>query len=256
MRETDVAVMTRPTAVPPCDLNGVFDATITSSTALTYTAAGADGSGSGTIKGYTYLSEIFTANNAENVRLLNHELADVQRILWSNGFSRGAKWIAFPNNSVPELSLLQAVTAGCGIRFARAYRGGYTFVNELGIDNPLNMGSFVMDSGTNYTKLSDIQAKVAGAIVRGEHIHIFGHYILDDEDPANVAYKPVDPDYPPGQGGNPAPPGSSLVGFGGWWYLSQLRKLIENTIGPAIRNGTLIAKSPSEYATYMGGFYQ
>ena len=191
----------------PSDLNGVFDATVTSSTVFTYTAAGADGSGSGTIKGYTYLSEVLNANTTENNRLLTHELTDIQRVLCANGFSRSLPWVAFPNNSVPELSLLQEVTAKNKIRFARAYRGGYTFVNEFGIDNPLNMGSFVMDSGTNYTKLSDIQAKVSGAIARGEHIHIFGHYILDDEDPANAAYKPVDPDYPPGQGGNPAPPG-------------------------------------------------
>lgn len=239
----------------PSDLNGVFDATVTSTTAFTYAATGADGSGSGTIRAYTYLSEVFNANTAENKRLLTHELTDIQRVLCANGFSRSLPWIAFPNNSVPELSLLQEVCSANGIRFGRAYRGGYTFVHELGVDNPLNMGSYVMDSGTNFTRLSYIQGKVSGAIARGEHIHIFGHYILDDEDPANAAYRPVDPDYPPGQGGNPAPPGSSLVGFGGWWYLSQLRTLIENTIGPAIRNGSLIAKSPSEYAAYMGGLF-
>lgn len=238
----------------PSDLNGVFDCTVTSSTVFTYTAAGVDGSGTGTIKGYTYLSEVFNANNAENIRLLSHEITDVTRILQASGFSRAKSVIAYPNNSVPELSLLQTVCSGAGVKFGRAYRGGYTFVHELGIDNPLNFGSFVMDSGTNFTRLSEIQAKVQGAIDRGEHIWIFGHYILDDENPANAAYKPVDPDYPPSQGGNPAPPsGGALAGFGGWWYLSQLRKLIENTVGPAVKNGTLLVMSPSEYANYMGG---
>lgn len=238
----------------PSDLNGVFDCTVTSTTAFTYTAAGVDGSGTGTIKGYTYLSEVFAANNAENVRLLTHELADITRVMKTSGFSRAQNVVAFPNNSVPELSLLQSVCSSAGIRFGRAYRGGYTFVHELGIDNPLNFGSFVMDSGTNYTKLSEIKARVTGAIDRGEHIWIFGHYILDDEAAANVAYKPVDPDFPPSQGGNPNPPaGASLAGFGGWWYLSQLRSLLVDTIGPAIANGSLLVMSPSEYAAYMNG---
>lgn len=245
------------TGTPGTDMNtnpanAMPDITVTSSTQFTYASTGSDGTATGTPRLYTYLSEVFSANNAENVRLLAHELTDVSRILKANGFSRAVSWAAFPNNSVPELSLLQAVATDAGIRFARAYRGGYTFVHELGVDNPLNMGSFVMDSGTNYTQLSTIQAKVAGAIARGEHIHIFGHYILDDEDSANAAYFPVDPDYPPGQGGNPAPPNAGLAGFGGWWYMSQLRKLVEQTIAPAVAAGTLAVKSPSEYTALMG----
>jgi len=229
------------------------DFTITSTTQFTYPSTGADGTATGTPKLYTFLSEVFTANNAENLRLLDHELTDIARVLKANGFSRGLGFCALPNNSVPELSALQTVSGNAWVRNIRAYRGGYTFVNELGIDNPLNMGSFVMDSGSSFTKLSELQAKVAGAIARGDHIHIFGHFILDDEDPANVAYVPVDGDYPPSQGGNPNPPaGASLSGFGGWWYYSQLRKLVQDTIAPAIANGTLIVKSPSEYCSYMG----
>ena len=206
------------------------------------------------MKAYSYLSEVLNTNNAENTRLLTHEITDVTRVLQANGFARAKSVIAYPNNSVPELSMLQSVCSGAGVKFGRAYRGGYTFVHELGIDNPLNFGSVVMDSGTSYTKLSEVQAKVQGAIDRGEHLWIFGHFILDDEDPVNASYKPVDPDYPPSQGGNPVPPsGASLVGFGGWWYFSQLRKLIENTIGPAVANGSLLVMSPSEYATYMNG---
>lgn len=247
------------TGSPGTDMNtsaasAMPDITVTSTTQFTYASTGAAGTATGSPKLYTYLSEVFSANNAENVRLLTHELADVTRVLKYNGFSRAQRVVAFPNNSVPELSLLQTVCNSAGITFGRAYRGGYTFVHELGIDNPLNFGSYVMDSGTNYTKLSDIQAKVQGAVDRGEHIWIFGHYILDDEDPANVAYFPVDPDYPPSQGGNPNPPaGASLAGFGGWWYYSQLRKLMENTVGPLVASGQLLVMSPSEYAAYMGG---
>lgn len=237
----------------PSDMNGVFDATITSSTAFTYTAAGADGAGAGTIKAYTYLSEVLNANSAENLRLFDKEVSDVRRVLQANGFWRGLPIIAYPNNSVPDLAVVQATASSNGITLGRGYRGGYTFVSELGIDNPLHFGSFVMDSGTGYTRLSEIQDKVTAAIERGDHIWIFGHFLLDDEDAANAAYVPVDPDYPPSQNGNPAPPGGvSLSGYGGWWYYSQFRKLIENTVGPAIVNGTLLAMSPSEYASYMG----
>ena len=247
------------TGSPGTDMNtsaasAMPDITVTSTTQFTYSSTGAAGTATGTPKLYTFLSEVFSANNAENVRLLTHELADVTRVLKYNGFSRAQRVVAFPNNSVPELSLLQTVCSSAGITFGRAYRGGYTFVHELGIDNPLNFGSYVMDSGTSYTRLSEIQAKVQGAVDRGEHIWIFGHFILDDEDPANAAYFPVDPDYPPSQGGNPAPPaGASLSGFGGWWYYSQLRKLMENTVGPLVASGQLLVMSPSEYAAYMGG---
>jgi len=234
------------------DANVVADCTVTSTTAFTYSAAGADGAITG-LKAYSYLSEVINADTAENERLLKHEITDISRVMRANGFSRGVPYMAFPNNSVPHLEVLKRVALDAGIQFGRAYRGGFAFVNELGIDNPLNFGSFVMDSGTSFTRLSTIQAKVQAAIDRGDHIHIFGHFILDDEDPANSAYAPVDPDYPPSQNGNPNPPSASLTGFGGWWYMSQLRSLIRDTIGPAIRSGQLLAMSPSEYAAYMGG---
>lgn len=238
----------------PANMNGVFDVTVTTTTAFTYTAAGDNESATGTIRGYTFLSEVLNVNNAENLRILEHELGDVTRVLESNGMSRGRPVAVMPNNSVPELGLMKTVCDEHGIRFVRAYRGGYTFVSEFGIDNPLNFGSFVMDSGSGFTRTSEIKAKVQGAIDRGEHIWIFGHFIVDDEDPANAAFAPVDPDFPPAQGGNPNPPaGVSLSGFGGWWYMSQLRDLIETSVGPAIQNGDLLVMSPSEYAAYMNG---
>jgi len=238
----------------PSDINGVFDATVTTTTAFTYTAVGVDGAATGTIRAFTFLSEVLNANNAENLRLLEHELGDVARVIEANGFTRGRAVAVLPNNSVPDLALMKTVCDEHGIRFVRAYRGGYTFVSELGIDNPLNFGSFIMDSGTVFTRTSELKAKVQGAIDRGEHIWIFGHFILDDENPANAAFAPVAPDFPPGQGGNPAPPaGISLSGVGGWWYMSQLRNLIESSVGPAIERGDMLVMSPSEYAVYMNG---
>lgn len=235
--------------------NGVWDATVNSTTTFTYSAPGSGTqSATGTIRALTYLSEVFTANTAENQRLLRHELTDISRVLMASGFTRGIPYAAMPNNAVPELSLLQPVCDQAGIKMIRAYRGGYTFVNEFGADNPLNMGSVIMDSGTGFTRTSQIKDKVAGCIERGEHLHIFGHFILDDEDPANVAFAPTAPDFPPSQGGNPNPPaGVALSGFGGWWYMSQLRDLVVNAIAPAIANGTLLVMSPSEYVAYMGG---
>ena len=135
----------------------------------------------------------------------------------------------------------------------RGIRGGYTFVDEIGIDNPLNLGSFIMDNGvTTVTKLSYIAGKVTGAVARGLHLQIFGHFILDDTDPANAAYAPVDPDSPPGQNGNPSPPGGPSQSGGGWWYFSQLASLIRNTVAPLVASGQLKVMSPSEYVAYMG----
>lgn len=233
------------------DANVVADCTVTSTTAYTYTAAGADGAITG-LKGYTFLSEVINTPSAENQRLLDHEIVDIARVQLASGFSRSVPFMGFPNNSVPDLTTLQVSCAKAGIRFGRGYRGGYTLVNEFGVDNPLNMGSFIMDSGAVFLRLSELKAKILAAIARGDHIHIFGHFLLDDEDPANAAYFPVDPDYPPGQGGNPVPPSAGLSGVGGWYYMSQFRRLIEDTVGPAIAAGTLLALSPSEYSAYMG----
>jgi len=238
----------------PADMNGIFDITVTSTTAFTYTATGADGAGSGTIRAFTFLSEVLTTNDAQNQRILEHEIGDVRRVLDANGYTRSNAVAVMPNNSLPELSLTQLVCANNGVRFVRGYRGGYSFISELGIDNPLHFGSVVMDSGPSFTRTSDVVAKINGCIERGDHLWIFGHFILDDEAPANAAFFPVNRDFPPGQGGNPAPPaGVSLSGFGGWWYLGQLRAIVEGVIGPAIQRGDLLVMSPTEYAAYMSG---
>lgn len=235
--------------------NGIFDMVATTTTAATYTATGAGtGTSTGTITLTSFLSEVFASDTTENRRLLLHEIKDASDSMKAVGFGRAANYLAYPNNMVPELTILQYACAAAGVKLGRAVRNGYTNVNELGIDNPLNMGSFTMDSGSTATLTSYVAAKINGAISRGDHIQIYGHYILDDTDPAMSAYWPTadGSEYPPANNGNPSPPSASLSGTGGWWYYSQLRNLVVNTIAPAIANGTLLVMSPSEYATYMG----
>lgn len=234
--------------------NGIFDLTATSTTQATYTATGAGtGSATGTIRINTFLSEVFATDTAENRRLVAQELVRNVEAMRANGYGRGAGFLAYPNNSVPHIDVLRAACDAGRIRLGRGARGGYTFLDEIGIDNPLNFGSFILDNGvTLATKTSYIAGKVQGVVNRGCHLQLFGHFILDDEDPANAAYKPVDPDSPPGINGNPAPPGGASQTGGGWWYMSQLRRLLEDTIAPLVQSGQLLVMSPSEYVDYMG----
>lgn len=234
--------------------NGVFELTATTTTQATYTAAGAgSGTATGTIKLNTFLSEVFSSDTTENRRLMEQELVRNTMAMRTSGFARGIGYLAYPNNSVPHIDVIGAVASKAGVVLGRGARGGYAFLDEIGIDNPLNFGSYILDNGvTLATKTSYIQGKVAGAIARGVHLHIFGHFILDDEDPANSAYAPVSPDDPPGVNGNPAPPGGASQSGGGWWYLSQLRTLVESTIKPAVAAGNLLVMSPSEYVRYLG----
>lgn len=234
--------------------NGIWDITATTTTAATYTAAGAGtGTATGTIKANTFLSEVFAADTAENRRLVAQELVRNVEAMRANGYQRGVCFTAYPNNSVPQIDVLKAVFDTARIRLGRGSRGGYTFLDEIGIDNPMNFGSFILDSGvTLATKTTYIAGKVTGAVSRGCHLQLFGHFILDDEDPANAAYRPTAPDSPPGVDGNPAPPGGASQAGGGWWYLSQLRTLVEGTIAPLVTSGQLRVMSPSQYVDYMG----
>lgn len=236
--------------------NGTWDMVAVTATTATYTATGAgSATATGTITLTSFLSEVLASDTAENRRLWLHEVKDTSDAMKACGFSRAANVIAYPNNMVPQLDVLQYGCTAAGVVLGRAIRGGYVSVNEFGIDNPLNMGSFELGSGTTGTTTTYIQRKVTGAISRGDHIWLYGHYIVDDTDPANSAYKPLPAngnEYPPANNGNPNPPSGSLSGTGGWWYLSQLNRLLAETISPAVANGTLLVMTPSEYAAYMG----
>lgn len=233
--------------------NIVGDFTATTTTQATYTATGAGtGTATGTIALRTLLAEVLSTDTAENRRIALQEFKANADAMRGTGYARGVTYLAYPNNSVPQLDVIQFAADAAGVKLGRASRGGYCYVDEVGIDNPLHFGSYEMGSGTFATKTSFIAGKVTGAVTRGAHLHIFGHFILDDEDPANAAFFPVSADDPPGANGNPAPPAAGQSGTGGWWYLSQLRKLMRDTVGPLVRSGQLRVMSPSEYTAFMG----
>lgn len=229
--------------------NGHQEMTCTTTTQATFTTAEAgSGTATGTIRLYQFLGEVFNTDTPENRRLLGHELTDTAKLMRGAGMGQAAHLLAYPNNSVPELTLLEAVCAEAGIAFGRSTRGGMVMVDEFGIDNPLHFGSFVWDSGAFATTTSFIIAKVNAAVERGEPIWLYGHYIQDEE----LLGVPVDLEFPPGAGGNPAPPGGSLSGTGGWWYLGQLKRLFAECIGPHIAAGRIEPMSPSQFAARMG----
>jgi hypothetical protein len=244
----------RGASIGAANIVGTF--TATGASAATYTAAGAGtGAATGTIKLNTFMSEVIDSDTTENRRIAKRELVDTALTMRGTGFSRAAGFIAYPNNCTPELNCLEYAAGIARIYLGREYRNGLTNVNEFGVDNPLKMGSFSLDSGAGGSRTSTIAAKVSAAIARGDHIHLYGHFILDDYDAAMSAYWPLggnNGEYPPGNNGNPSPPAASLSGDGGWWYFTQLENLLTNTIAPAIANGTLVVMSPSEYLAHMG----
>lgn len=229
---------------------------VATSTTLTATIASSGSTtATGTITFTPAAGEALTNDAKEARRLAAHEFGSIGNAMRSVGFARGAVFTAYPNNSYMEKSTMEYAASVAGIKVGRSDRNGYTNVNEYGIDNPLCMGSWNMTSGTSGTQTSTLEAKVAGAISRGDHIHIYGHFILDDTDSTLSAYWPLTAngtEYPPGMNGNPNPPSAGQSITGGWWYYSQLARLFSSTIGPAIANGTLLVMSPSEYVAYMG----
>lgn len=240
---------TRLIGATPVSFNGVQEMTCTTTTQATFTTAEAgSGTATGTITLFQTMAEVFNTDTTENRRLLGHEITDIARLMRSAGMGKAAHVLAYPNNSVPELNCLQPVCAEAGIAFGRGARGGMVFINEFGIDNPLHFGSFELGSGAGATTTPQIIAKINAAINRGEHIWLFGHYIQDE----TTAGGPVNLDFPPGSGGNPAPPGGSLSGVGGWWYLGQLRRIFDECIMPAVRAGQLEIASASQWAQRLG----
>lgn len=230
------------------DLNGIYTMYANTNNTIKYTAAGADiVSESASIR--TMLSDIFEDDTAENRRLVAREILGLDSVMRASGLMRQPGALIWANNSVPHIDMVNDVCAKANIGIARGARGGFTSINEFGIDNPLHCGSWDMDSGaTSYTRLSGMKARVQGAIDRGEHIWIYGHYL---QTWASAGGTIVDSDAPPGINGNPAPPVGALSGTGGWWYFEMLEDLIKTTIAPAIQQGLIIAMRPSSLARHM-----
>ena len=219
----------------PAAANGVWEMTAATVNTLTYTAAGAGTVAlTGTVIMSTMLADVVAAVSTLSTQILQHEIGDIATAMRGAGFVRGSNVGAFPNNSCPDLTTLQSVCAGAGVKLFRGIRGGTVKFSEFGIDNPLHFGSVEMGSAATATTLQFLKDKLTGAIGRGEHMWTYGHYILDDEDPANAAYFPVDNNLAPGQGSNPAPPAAGAQGGGGgWWYLSTLRRFLAESVRPS-----------------------
>ena len=229
----------------PSDFNGLQRLTVTTTSNITYTAAGADGLATGTIVLNTKTEAVINADNATTRAILRHELVDLQRLIRSRGWTRAAHIGAYPNNSVGELSVHQAICAEAGIKYFRSIKGRSTAVTEFGVDNPLHFGSMEMGSGTTATSLDDVKNALLGAIGRGEHLWTYGHYIQDEA----TAGGAVDLNYAPGQNGNPSAPAG---GDGGWWYLGTLKKFVNETVLPLVASGQLEVMTPYEWAECLG----
>ena len=212
----------------PSDMNGTVWATATTTTAVTYPAAGVDGAGTGTVYLVTLLADVLDTVSAENQQLIDHEIIDVSRMLRSSGLARGAHLLAWPNNSVPEITQTESACRRGGVVLGRGARGGSVNINEFGIDNPLHFGSWAFESSALlYSTQTMLKRKVQGAIGRGECLFFFGHFLLHAMAPANSAHANANFDFPPGQGGNPAPPAAGVVNAdGGWWYVEQLQQFV------------------------------
>lgn len=237
----------------PADMNGTYWLTATTATAATYTAAGANGSGSGTIYCTTVLSDVFDSVSAENQALVTHEIADTARLMRAAGMGKAAHCLAWPNNSAPHIEMTEVACAAAGVAFGRGGRGGNVFINEFGIDNPLQFGAWAFESSASlYTKVSTLQRKIDGAKGRGDCVFLFGHFVLDEQAAGNEAHAGADLEYPPGQGGNPAPPAAGLLNpDGGWWYLGSLRLLFQSLAADRASGDVEVMSFP-RFAAHMG----
>lgn len=208
---------------------GVFETTVTTTTAVTYPiTGGTDGTATGTVRASTYLNDVFNSvgvtnqpivlSSAAAMAALKHEFADITYYPRMKGWGRGNAYMAYPNNSLPDMRLMEPVASLAGIKLARSMHGTTVRVSEFGVDNPLAMGAFELNSGSTGSTYADAINAVQGAINRGEGINLFGHYLRNEALDAVV-----DIDSPPGKAGNPAAPGSSP---GLWWYRATYRKLV------------------------------
>lgn len=238
----------------PAAANGVWEMTATTANAFTYTAAGAGTVAlTGTVTYSTLLADVVPSASTLSTQIVNHELTDLAKVMRATGFNRSASIGAWPNNSVPDLTTTQTACTTAQISLFRGIKGGTVKINEFGVDNPLHFGSVEWGSGTTATTLQYVKDKLTGAIGRGEHMWTYGHYVLDDTNPANAAYFPVDNGLAPGAGSNPNPPAAGAQGgTGGWWYLSTINRFLAEAVAPAIAAGTLEVNRPSDWAKKIG----
>ena len=238
------------------NVNGVFVATVTTTTAVAYTiTGGTDGTATGTVQLSTRLNSVFNGDTWANqpivlsdailTRALEHEIVDINSYGYSKGWVRGASVLAYPNNSFPALEFIEPIAKLAGVTVGRAFQGTTAKVSTFGFDNALCVGSFELGSGSTGSTLADAENALQGAINRGEGLFIFGHYLRDEDLDAVV-----DINSPPGLNGNPAAPGSSTSL---WWYEGQFENFITNVVLPLVASGELDCLSASDVAKQIQG---
>lgn len=238
------------------NVNGVFVATVTTTTAITYAiTGGTDGTATGTTQVSTRLNSVINGDpwtnqpivlsDAALTRVLEHEIIDLNSYGNSKGWVRGGNVLAYPNSSFPSLKFVEPVAKLAGITVGRAFQGTTAKVSSFGFDNPLCVGSFELASGTNGSTLADATNALQGAINRGEGLFIFGHFLRDEALDAVV-----DINSPPGLNGNPAAPGASPAL---WWYEGQFENFIADVAMPLVSSGELDFLSASEVAEQIQG---
>lgn len=227
--------VTGATGASSTNANGVFLGTAGAGAAVTYAiTGGTDSVATGTVKVSTYLNDVFNASAVTNQPIvlssttaqaaLNHEFVDlVRNYSRPKGWMRGAGLAAYPNNSLPDMTYMQPTAVAAGIKLARGLYGTTCRVSEMGVDNPLAIGSFEFNSGSTGSTYADFVNALTGAINRGEGLFAFGHFLRDEDLDAVV-----DIDSPPGKNSNPAAPGTSP---GLWWYAGQFEKAVNYAVG-------------------------
>lgn len=224
--------------------NGVQLVTPTTTNAVTFPiTGGADGTATGTIKAGTRFSDVLNSVAQTNQpivlsaqklsALMKHEIRGVKNYPLARGWLRGQEFMAYPNNSPPDMRLMEPEAAAAGIKLARGSNGTTCRVSTFGVDNPLNLPSTDLSSGSVYgSTITDITNALQGALNRGEGLFVFGHYLRDEALDAVV-----DINSPPGMNGNPPAPGSSSTEL--WWYAGQLEKLLTTVVIPKRDAGEL-----------------
>lgn len=225
----------------PADINGRFRCVVASPTTVTYTAAGADGAATGTIKASTLIQDVVTGTDATSQMIIDFEVGALNKAARTRGFYRGLTLGAWPNNSCGDINATKIACDKAGVNYFRGVKGKTVKLSEFGVDNQYNFGSIEMGSGVSATTVTDFKNALLGAIGRGEHLWTFGHHVLDE----TTLGTSVDLEYPPSSGGNPAPPTTSLVS--GWWYLGSIKRFIDEAVLPAVASDGLLLLSPTQW---------
>lgn len=113
----------------------------------------------------------FTAYNAQQVY---DEIVPTQNLMRQYGWTRGLRYMAYPENSVPDTAYLEPAFADAGIVWGRGSKKRAISLSELGADNRFHLGSIEMGAATTVTQF---KAALDSSIIYGDMLITFGHYL-------------------------------------------------------------------------------